>query len=1475
MALPKAVRYLIVLLVVYYSLENLGYRQSLTEFFGELMGTKEPHIHSREKRQAVANPSDYVIQAVVKTSELDLLRSILSSLSLPLEINATVQITSINTTTVCSPVLTNYQCRCEGSFAWSSDICSNYGACDNITGDTCGCVNSLPPNDQYCQPIATPPVTTPSTPPTTTSTTLTPSSPPPTTSTTPTPPTPPPAPSTPPPAPSTPPPTPSTPPPTPSATPPNDFFDTDLVLDLRIPVSSVPSSFLQIFRDYVNNYPFPYEITLSLKVTSLNLTTACYPNSMGGVQCQCEEQFTWSCDKCNIYNACGNATARPCGCINGLPSDGEFCEPITSIASCSSPIPVTTTALPNTTAAMPNTTAAMPNTTAAMPNTTAAMPNTTAAMPNTTAAMPNTTTAVPSTTTAMPNTTAAMPNTTAAMPNTTTAVPSTTTAMPNTTAAMPSTTTAMPNTTAAMPNTTTAVPSTTTAAMPNTTAAMPNTTTAMPNTTAAMPNTTTAVPSTTTAVPNTTTAVPSTTAAVPNTTTMPATPTTTVPTTTTTTTVPATTTTTTTVSTTPIGMDLSLAMDIDFDSKYNDPSSEVYQDVSKAIQEQCQKHIPTLQSVKITTFRSGSTIADYTITASAFREDQIKAAETGIFTDLGQKYPMIFDSTTPLMFQQPFFGESATVTCGPVPANLNFSNILTAEWTRDGKLILQDSEHKFSETKDTATLTVLRFFITDNGNYECKLKEKYIFRQKSNGRISFKEKPSIQVTPLSKTVLCEVGKTVSLQCSVNEPYKVEFKDTSAGRGETINYVYQITDCTNKEVKFTCQAVNFTQYKEEITLELLEPTARLVCLENSVYGGGNANDQVVVSCKSNEEGEKTAVCRETGEWEIIEDNCVLRPIKELLDQSEFLNANTLPGFLVQLRNVTLTFTAEVAQSPANINATVVILNNVANVASSAHIPIGQTSMEDILLTAGSLTTDGAKGSWDTLNSNSTTNGLATRSVAPKPERVSSLFLLSLETVTSNLNNESFNIETPSILLNKTTFTDSFNANFNSSVEIDIPEADGGSKSITVMTFSSIDNVLPARDENNSTLTVINGRVVLVQSSGTVNNISFTFDIINNTLENPQCVFWNFSLFDGLGGWDNEGCELIFNVNETVTCNCNHLTSFSILMSPYSPDDPVLDYITYIGVGISMASLVICLIIEGVIWGKIRKNNTSYLRHVSIVNIAVSLLIANIWFIIGAAISDPKMKNPPACTAATFFIHFFYLALFFWMLASALLLLYRTVSVFDGGLSKKSMLAIGFSLGYGAPLIIAIITIAVTAPKDEYTRGTGVCWLNWYESKALLAFVIPALVIVLINLIILFVVIYKMLRRRAVVDAAQAAERHVLVVIARSLAVLTPFFGLTWGLGVGTMTSPYNRGIHISFAFFNSLQGFFILVFGTLLDKKVRSEIAIQSQTSSGTRSTSAGTSSTSGLGFLRNWRRGRDGYNMSSNESGASHSFVNT
>ncbi|XP_070843546.1 adhesion G protein-coupled receptor F4-like [Chaetodon trifascialis] len=1251
MALLKALGYLVVILVMYCSLENQLHSQSLNVFFEDLMGTKASHLHPREKRATNLNSSHYELQAVINISDLEHLQMLLNTYSFPLTISSSAEIISIDITTVCLSNMSEYQCRCQESFAWSYNSCINHVACDAIVADKCGCINALPADGLYCQPNTSQ----------------------------------------------------------------TDPVDIDLVLDLRIPVTSVPN-FIHLFREAVTALSLPHTITQSVKVVGFNFTTACYPNSTGGLQCQCEEQFAWSCDKCDIYSACSNATGQTCKCINGLPSDGQFCEPITNIAQCPTPTTgMVQTLLWTTPMTTPETT-----------------------------------------------------------------------------------------------------PETTPLTTPLTT------------------------PVTTPLTTPLTTPV----------------------------TIPP-----------PEERSLSFAMDIDYDPSYNDPTSEVYQTSDNSIKKQCKKHISNLEAAEIVEFRSGSTICDYVIRAISVQDIEIEAVQEGIRRELGEIYPLIADSTTPLKFEpsQAFFGKRVTVTCGPPPKALNFSTNWIAEWRREGTVIPEDSEHSIAKTNGASTLTVSRFFGTDSGQYECKLRDKtvtaaLVFRQKSEGEFILKERPLVQVTPIRQKVNCEDGKEVSLQCSVNSPYRVKFKDIpAAGTSDKITHQFLITDCEISEKKFICQEENYPDFSKEITLVISREA--FVCINDPVFGNGIENDKAIAPCDSNKVGEKTAVCMANGRWEDQQDNCVLQPVQDLLEQSESLNNNSLPLFLAQLSNVTVNYTTEVVESPATIRAIVAILSNIALASTSLSLPITKTSMKDILLTGGVLTINEAKESWDFLNTNDTRNTSVT---GPTAESISSELLLAFENITSGLTSDSFDIYTSHILLNKTTFTDSFDADFDSSVEIDIPESDERNKSITVITFASMDNILPPRDKDNSTLYVINGRVVLVQSSGIIKNVSFTFDVMNDTLGNPQCVFWNFSLFDGLGGWDDKGCELVYNINETVSCNCNHLTSFSILMSPYSPDDPVLDIITYIGVGISMASLVICLIIEAVIWRKIRKNNTSYLRHVSVVNIAVSLLIANIWFIIGAAISDAKEENPPACSAATFFIHFFYLALFFWMLASALLLFYRTVSVFDGGLSKTSMLAIGFSLGYGAPLIIAIITIAVTAPKQAYIRGTGVCWLNWNESKALLAFVIPALVIVVINFVILLVVIYKMLRRRAVADAAQAAERHVLVVIARSLAVLTPFFGLTWGLGVGTMTSPYNRGIHISFAFFNSLQGFFILLFGTLLDRKVRSEIAIKSQTSgSQTRSTSAGHSSSSGLGFFRNWRRGRDGYNLSSSSSGALHSSMTT
>ncbi len=459
-------------------------------------------------------------------------------------------------------------------------------------------------------------------------------------------------------------------------------------------------------------------------------------------------------------------------------------------------------------------------------------------------------------------------------------------------------------------------------------------------------------------------------------------------------------------------------------------------------------------------------------------------------------------------------------------------------------------------------------------------------------------------------------------------------------------------------------------------------------------------------------------------------------------------------------------------------------------------------QDFLKTVDILVSTSANNAWKLLNNDNRTDNTSTA------------LLGAIENISSRLTDANFRINETSIELNRTvtnsTFYSGTSSLQNSTTEIQIPEIPVFTP-ITIIVFTTLDNILPTQNTGTSRTNDarksdvrINGDVVVVKvDKKTINNISFAFDITNQSLGSPQCVFWNFSLDD----WDSTGCEVKPYISkgnkiDKITCECNHTTSFSILMSPFSIEDIALAYITYIGVSISMVSLILCLIIEIIVWKSITRNDTSYMRHVSIVNIAVSLLIANICFIIGAAVADSVQPTSVGrCSPAVFFMHFFYLALFFWMLMSALLLFYRTVMVLSQ-MSRAKMMAIAFIVGYGAPLLIAVITVASTAGPQNYISKTNACWLNWSESKALLAFVIPALTIVAINLLVLIVVLYKMLRR-GVGAATQPDEKHALVVIARCVAFLTPLFGLTWGFGIGTMVSR-EFGVHVVFALLNSLQ-----------------------------------------------------------------------
>ncbi|XP_073712332.1 adhesion G-protein coupled receptor F1-like [Misgurnus anguillicaudatus] len=880
--------------------------------------------------------------------------------------------------------------------------------------------------------------------------------------------------------------------------------------------------------------------------------------------------------------------------------------------------------------------------------------------------------------------------------------------------------------------------------------------------------------------------------------------------------------------------------------------------------DQCYKTVPDYisGSAKVNNFRSGSIIVDYTFNATSSSSDFTSAntqlanslKQAGLPVDpnsFAESVPALLFNTTNKMYPM----QRLDLRCTR-PASV--AGAIT--WTVNKINPALDPRYSIIDSDTVSTLTVKNASEIDSGRYSCIINRSpipYIQWQD----IVIEQRPKIEVDA-DRVFECK-DQTVQIKCCA-ALYSIEWDRIPDGdqleNSETNCIILQHKllkiNCGSVET-FTCQLKDlkelqgYSYSRKSVTIKTSDK--RIDCTSETL-GIGQIGDKVNGPCENGRIGFITYQCQ-LGGWSMIQIECVLPILASLQSEVQVLTEEKIPGFLKSLSDATVKNSIDISQSASDVKAIVDMLHQLTIISTS--MTIDKTVMNTYLKTVDVIVSNQTNNIWGELNNGNT------------PSNTSTVLLFAIEVTSDRLSDVNFTLNESSIQLEKTLIQNSFNLTSqqpNSTTQImfsDVPEP----TFVTLIIFSNLDNVLPTRYTSKNDIGTFKNRiigdVVVIKVNQTVNNISLTFDITNELLGNPQCVFWNFDL----DRWDSDGCKVKHSGNETVTCECNHTTSFSMLMSKNYRDDKALSYITYIGVAISMASLVLCLIIEIIVWKSVTGNDTAYMRHVFVVNIAVSLLIADIWFIIGAAIAKPGESTPVnPCSAAVFFIHFFYLALFFWMLTSALFLLYRIAMVFSQ-MSRAKMMFIAFMVGYCAPLLIAVITVASTAGAGRYIWMRDECWLNWSESKALLAFVIPALTIVALNLmvliVVLIVVLYKIVRRNDNA-ATQTDEKNALLVIVRCVAFLTPTFGLTWGFGVGTMVSDV-YGLHVVFAILNSFQGFFVLVFGTLLDSKVRKSLAgkLKSKLSSDrTKSTtSTGPSSAVKLGCF-GWMRRKYVYHVS-------------
>ncbi|XP_074541489.1 adhesion G-protein coupled receptor G6 isoform X4 [Halichoeres trimaculatus] len=328
-------------------------------------------------------------------------------------------------------------------------------------------------------------------------------------------------------------------------------------------------------------------------------------------------------------------------------------------------------------------------------------------------------------------------------------------------------------------------------------------------------------------------------------------------------------------------------------------------------------------------------------------------------------------------------------------------------------------------------------------------------------------------------------------------------------------------------------------------------------------------------------------------------------------------------------------------------------------------------------------------------------------------------------------------------------------------------------------------------------------------------------------NPVCMFWDFSMNDGAGGWNGEGCRVSpeSTSNKTV-CLCDHLTHFGILMdiSGASPHiDPrnnkILTFITYIGCGIS-AIFSAATLLTYIAFEKLRRDYPSKI----LMNLSTSLLFLNMVFLLDGWLAS--LETDWLCLSVAVFLHYFLLTSFTWMGLESIHMYIALVKVFNTYIRRYIL---KFCIvGWGLPAVLVGIVVAVDKNSyglQEYGKGeesgegsSEFCWIQ--NSAVFYVTCVGYFCLVFLLNVAMFVVVMLQICGRNGKRSNRTLREEVLRNL-RSVISLTFLLGMTWGFALFAW-GPVNLAFMYLFAIFNSLQGLFIFIFHCALKENVQKQ-----------------------------------------------------
>ncbi|XP_071853992.1 uncharacterized protein [Apostichopus japonicus] len=310
--------------------------------------------------------------------------------------------------------------------------------------------------------------------------------------------------------------------------------------------------------------------------------------------------------------------------------------------------------------------------------------------------------------------------------------------------------------------------------------------------------------------------------------------------------------------------------------------------------------------------------------------------------------------------------------------------------------------------------------------------------------------------------------------------------------------------------------------------------------------------------------------------------------------------------------------------------------------------------------------------------------------------------------------------------------------------------------------------------------------------------------NRTISsNTSCVFWDFNENNGAGDWSEEGCKYAGATDDSVACECDHLTNFAVLMDYTDEVEEMseaytafLDILTKIGCTVSIIGLIVTLVIFAIF----KRLRTSRPRRI-LVHLCISLLCLYITFLFGI---DSAINSEWACPMVAGLIHYFLLCAIFWMGVEAMNIYLMLVRVFNMNISRFVLK--GAIAAWGGPLVI--VGICMAASIEQYSDN-GFCFLD--QGNVFYIGLIAPMALVLIHNIIIFMLVFRNLMNANLAGTVHGKKTDMDLLKERlqNALTMTILMGLTWSFGF-LMIGHTKFIFQLLFCLFNSFQGLLVFV-----------------------------------------------------------------